>query len=40
MVFDEQKEFEKLLEQLEEDQQQVDQFAEKNHRDKLYLFKI
>lgn len=38
-VFDEHKEYDKLLEQLEGVQQQVDQLVEKDHRDKLYLFR-
>lgn len=39
MVFDEHKEFEKLLEQLEGFQQHVDQLVEKDHKGKLYFFR-
>jgi len=39
IVFYENKEFEKLLEQLEGVKQQVDQLAEKDHKEKLYVYR-
>lgn len=39
VAFDEKKEIESLLEQLEGVQQQVNQLAEKDHKDNLYLFR-